>query len=74
MAVSVAPGVEATTFTAVAESPASENSDATRQRFTVGQVSQAVNVRLTQTNASSKTEVYSLEVEERALTPVAGGQ
>lgn len=74
MAVTVAPGIEATTFAAVPESPLAETTDANRQRVTIAKVSQGVNVRLTQSNASSKTEVYALEVEERALTPVAGGE
>lgn len=74
LAVTVAPGVEATTFAAVAESPLVETSDAVRARTTVAKVSQGVTVKVAQTNASSKTEVYALEVEERALVPQAGGQ
>lgn len=74
LAVSVAAGIEATTFAAAPESPLSETTDADRQRVTIGKVSQGVNIRLDQTNASSKTEVYALEVEERALTSVAGGE
>lgn len=74
LAVTVAPGLEATTYAAVTESPLAETSDNTRSRITVAKVSQAVNVKLAQSNASSKTELYALEVEQRALPGVAGGQ
>jgi hypothetical protein len=74
LAVTVAPGLEATTYTAVSESPFAENTDNERKRFTVAKVSQAVNVKLVQANASSKTELYALEVEQRPLPGVAGGQ
>lgn len=74
LAVTVAPGIEATTFAAVAESPLAETTDAVRARTTVAKVSQGVTVKVAQTHASSKTEVYALEVEERAIVPQAGGQ
>ena len=74
LAVSVAPGVEATTFTAVAESPLAETTDADRKRYTVAKVSQAINVKLVQANASSKTEVYAVECETRDLGSQAGGE
>lgn len=74
LAVTVAPGVEATTFAAVAESPLAETSDAIRSRFTVNKDSQGITVKLAQTNASSKTEVYALEVESRPYWQAAGGQ
>lgn len=74
MAVSVAPGVEATTYTAVAESPVTETTDETRTPFTIAQVSQGISIKLQQTNASSKTEVYAVEYEERLLPQAHGGQ
>jgi len=74
LAVSVAPGVEAETFTAVSESPLAETTIATRARTTVAKVSQGVTLRIVQTNASSQTEIFALEVEERPMTPQAGGQ
>lgn len=74
LAVQVAPGIEATTFAAVAESPLAKTTDETRKRFTVAKISQAVTLRLTQTNASSKTELYLAEVEIRALPAIQGGQ
>lgn len=74
LALTVAAGAEATTYAAVTESPLAETTDETRTRFTVGKVSQAVNLKITQSNASSKTEIRSLEVEQRYLNPSAGGQ
>lgn len=66
MAVSVAEGIEAPSFSAVAESPLAETTDATRKRFMIAKDSQAVNIKLVQTGASEKTELYSLEGEVRA--------
>jgi hypothetical protein len=74
LAVAVAPNVEATTYVALAESPLAETTDISRERVTVAQVSQAVNMKLTQTGASSKTEIYAVETETRPLTGVRGGQ
>jgi hypothetical protein len=74
MVVSVAPGIEATTFAAVAESPLAETSDAVRQRFTIAKDSQGVAVRFQQQNASSKTEIYALEYEESQRAFQIGGQ
>lgn len=74
LALSVAPGVEATTFAAAPESPLGETTDATRKRYSVSKVSQGVTLKIAQSHASSKTEVYALEVEERPLAPQAGGQ
>lgn len=74
MAVSAASGIEATTFSTVTESPLTETVDAERRRFTIGKVSQAMNVKLQQTGASAKTEVYAVEVETRPFATTAGGQ
>lgn len=74
LAVSVAPGLEAATFTAVSESPLAETSGLLRKRFTVGKQSQAVNIKILQTNASSKTEVYAMETDQRYMGVYAGGQ
>lgn len=74
LAVSVAPGLEAPTFTAVAESPLAESDGNRRSRFTVGKVAQGVTVRFQQTNASAKTELYAVELETRGLPVQAGGQ
>ncbi len=77
LAISTAPGVEAPVFTAVPESPLSENENATRTpSLTIALEAQAVTVRFQQTNASAKTELYALEVEARpfplgAVGPVA---
>jgi len=64
IAVSVASGIEAPTFTAAAT--LTETTDATRKRFVIGKDSQAVNIRMVQTGASEKTELYSLEGEVRS--------
>jgi hypothetical protein len=74
LVVSVAPGVEGTTFAAVAESPLGENTDEERKRFTIAKQSQGATVRLQQVNASSKTEIYALEYEERPFALQIGGQ
>lgn len=74
LAVEVAPGLEAATYAAVDESPLAETSAVDRKRFTVAKVSQGVSVKLTQTGASSQTELYALEVEQRPLPQVAGGE
>ncbi len=63
LTVQVAPGLEATTFSTVPESPLAETTDQTRKRFALGKFDQAVSIKVQQTNASSKTEIYSLEVD-----------
>ena len=73
LAVQVAANLEATTFAAVSESPLAETTDLARSRFTVAKQSQAVNVKIAQTNASSKTEIYALEVDHRYLGVYVGG-
>ena len=73
LAVSVAPGIEATTYAAVSESPLAETTDADRKRFTIAKDTQAINVKLEQTGASSKTEIYSLESEVRPYPPSMDG-
>jgi hypothetical protein len=66
MAVQLSTGIEAEgSFTAVSESPLAKTTASTRKRFTVSKDAQAVNVKIAQTNASSKTEVYLLEVDQR---------
>lgn len=74
LALSVAPGVEATTFTAVPESALLETTDADRKRYTIAKVSQGINVKLAQANASSKTEVYAVEAQTREFGQQAGGE
>ncbi len=73
LAVSVAPNIEATTFAAVAESPLAATTDVGRKRVTLGKVSQAVNLKIVQSNASSKTELYSTETDHRYIGVYAGG-
>jgi len=67
LAVSFSKGIEAEgAFNAVPESPLVKTTVAKRKRFSVATDAQAVNVKVVQANASSKTEVYLLEVDERA--------
>jgi hypothetical protein len=73
LAAQVAANLEATSYGTVAESPFAESSDLYRQRFTVAKQSQAVNVKLAQTGPSAKTEIYSLEVDQRYIGVYAGG-
>jgi len=74
LAVSVAAGIEAESFSAVSESPVAETTVATRKRYTIAKVSQGVNVKIVQANASTQTEVFAVEADARPLTTVAGGQ
>jgi hypothetical protein len=74
MAVAIAPGVEATTFSAVAESPLSETTDMLRRKITLSKLSQGLTVRLTQSGASSKTELYAVECEVTGMGEEYGGQ
>src|SRR5581483_7634467 len=48
LAVQVAPGLEATSFSAVSESPLSETTDQARKRFTVGRFDQAISLKVSQ--------------------------
>ena len=68
LAVSLDTGIEANSgFVAVDESPLAETTDSVRTRFTISKDAQAVNVKLAQTNASAKTEIYVLEVQHLAF-------
>ena len=71
LAVQVASGVEATTYATV--ETLTSTADASRHRFDVCRDAQGVNVRLVQTNASSKTELYALEVESRGYPQAIDG-
>lgn len=73
LTVSVAEGVEATTFSAVSESPLPETTGAERKRFGVRRYAQAVTVRIEQTNPSARTEIYGLEIEAPGLPVEQGG-
>ena len=71
LAVAAASGMEATTFATV--STLAETSDTVRQRFSVARDSQAMTIRLTQSNASASTELHMLEVESRPYPRAAEG-
>lgn len=74
IAVSTAPSVEASAFTAVTESPLAKTTDDLRATFTVAKDSQGETFRFQQANASSKTEIYGLEVEMRPYQVEYKGQ
>ena len=74
LAVSVAKGLEATSFSAVPESPLAETTDETRTKVTLAKLSQGLTVRLTQSGPSSKTEIYALEHEVMGLGEEYGSQ
>jgi hypothetical protein len=74
MAVQYATGVEASTYRTASQSPLVETTDETRKRFSTGVDSQALSIKLTQTNASSKTEIYALEVDQRSYSVAKEGQ
>lgn len=73
MAITVKSGIEADTSSTPAESPLTETTTADRKRFSVAKSSQSVTIKLQQTNASSKTELYALEVDERGHSDTAEG-
>lgn len=73
MAVTVKSGIEADTSTTPAESPLVETTTLARPRFSVCREAQAVTIALAQTNASSKTEIYAVEVEQRPQSLVGDG-
>lgn len=75
MAIGVKGGIkpEAGTFTTPAESPLLETTVVDRRRFSICQESQSITISLAQTNASGKTEIYALEVEQRPQSLVGDG-
>lgn len=73
MAIRVKAGTEADTTIIPAESPLAETSTLARPRFSICRDAQVVTVQLAQTGASSKTELYSLEVETRSKSLVGEG-
>lgn len=74
LAVQISPGFEAASYTAVTESPLAETTADKRARFSTGIDSAALSVKLQQTNASSKTEIYALEVSQRSYPSPMEGQ
>ena len=66
LAVNIAPGIEATSYAAVPESPLAFTTDAVRSRFKINKDATGVNVKVVQSGASTKTEIYDLEVETRS--------
>ena len=73
LAVTALTGVEADTSETVPESPLGETATADRRRFSVFKDAQAVSLKFEQTNASSKTEIYAVEVEQHAYSITADG-
>ena len=73
LAVTVKTGIEADTSVTPAESPLTETTALSRKRFTISRDAQAVTIRLAQTNASSQTEIYAVEVEQRPRSLVGEG-
>ena len=73
LAVQVAAGVEAPSYGAVAESPLAETTNAIKRNVTISKVAQAVSVKLTQTHASAKTELYGIETEVLPLNTESSG-
>jgi hypothetical protein len=56
------------------ESPLAETTNATRRRFSTGTDSQAMSISISQTGASSKTEIYALELDQRSYPMGNEGQ
>jgi hypothetical protein len=73
LALTVKTGVDADTSTTPAESPLAETTVKARKRFTVFKDAQAVTVKVTQANASAKTEINALEVEQLTFPLSAEG-
>jgi hypothetical protein len=74
MAISVAKGAQAPTFTAVDESPLLGTTDAKRKRFTLNKDAQGLTIKLVQTGPSVSTEIFAMEVEERQYEAVIDGE
>jgi hypothetical protein len=74
MAVTVAPGAEATTDAAVPESPLAATADAVRSRVSLNKDAQGVTLTFAQTGPSSFTKLLALEVEERPYETVVDGE
>ena len=66
MKVEIGTGLGADVFATVPESPLPAEPQDGRQRFNLSVDSQGVTVRLTQNNASSLTEIYGVELEQRS--------
>lgn len=73
LAVAAIFGIGADTVVTPAESPLTETTTVARKRFQLCRDAQAVTVRITQTNASSMTEIHALEVEARPLSMTGDG-
>jgi hypothetical protein len=74
MAVTVAEGVEANTFSAVPESPLAETTQPERPRFTISRRAQGVNLKFAaQTTSPDELSIYAVEVEQMAIPTVQGG-
>jgi hypothetical protein len=73
LALTVKTGADADTSTTPAESPLAETTLKARKRFTVFKDAQAVTVKVAQTNASAKTEINALEVEQMTFPLSAEG-
>lgn len=76
MAITIATGIEADSgYAAVAEgTPLAEVTVATRKRFSMNKDSQAAQLKFVQSNASSKTEIYTIEAEVRPYGLIDDGQ
>lgn len=76
LAITAATGIEADSgYTAVAEGGTMvATTGSTRKRFIVNREAQALNLKITQTAASAKTEIYAVETESRNYAEQADGQ
>jgi hypothetical protein len=79
LAITVKDGIKAETSFTPAESPLAETSSnggvypSGRARFSICRDAQSMTVRVTQTHASSNTEIYAVEVEQRPQSMVGDG-
>lgn len=74
LAVQFAGGMEATTYRTAPESPFAATTDETKRQWTTGIDSSAISLKFTQSNPSSKTEIYAIEQTERSHPAAAEGQ
>ncbi len=75
LAMTIATGIEADSgYAALTESPLAKVTVATRKRYQLNKDAQAAQLKFTQTNASSKTEIYTIESEVRDYSLIAETQ
>lgn len=72
IAVTVAGGPAAASFTTLAQSPLAETTDMVEKRLTIGKDAHMLTVRLVQTGGSDSTEIKAVELDVRPYPSATG--